>query len=90
MDKIIITVVGKDRVGIIAKVCIYLSENNINILDISQTIVSGYFNMIVIADMTACEKSYETVDDELSALGRDMGLVITAQREGIFTAMHRI
>ncbi len=90
MDKIIITVVGKDRVGIIAKVCIYLSENNINILDISQTIVSGYFNMIVIADMTACEKSYETVDDELAALGRDMGLVITAQREGIFTAMHRI
>lgn len=90
MDKIIITVVGQDRVGIIAKVCIYLSENNINILDISQTIVSGYFNMIVIADMTACEKPYENVEDELSALGKEIGLVITAQREGIFTAMHRI
>jgi len=90
MEKIIITVVGKDRVGIIAKVCIYLSENNINILDISQTIVSGYFNMIVIADMTACEKKYETVESELSELGTEMGLVITGQREGIFTAMHRI
>jgi len=90
MEKIIITVVGKDQVGIIARVCISLSENNINILDISQTIVSGYFNMIVIADMTACGKSFEEVEKELKTLGDSMGLVINTQQEGIFTAMHRI
>ena len=90
MDHIIITVVGKDRVGIIARVCTYLSDSNINISDISQTIVSGYFNMIVIADMSACTKAFESVADELSALGREMDLVINTQREGIFTAMHRV
>jgi len=90
MEKIIITVVGQDRVGIIARVCIYLSENNINILDISQTIVSGYFNMIVIADMTGCKKEFEQVGMELKAIGEEMGLVISTQQEGIFTAMHRI
>ncbi len=90
MDNIIITVVGKDRVGIIARVCTYLSESGINILDISQTIVSGYFNMIVIADMTACGKTFEVVSDELGAIGKEMGMVINSQREGIFTAMHRI
>ena len=90
MDHIIITVVGKDRVGIIARVCTYLSDSNINILDISQTITAGYFNMIVIADMTACTKAFETVSDELTTLGKDMGMVVNTQREGIFTAMHRI
>ncbi len=90
MDNIIITVVGKDRVGIIARVCTYLSESDINILDISQTIVSGYFNMIVIADMSACGKTFEVVSDELGAIGKEMGMVINSQREGIFTAMHRI
>ena len=90
MDHIIITVVGKDKVGIIARVCTYLSESNINISDISQTIVSGYFNMIVIADMSACTKAFESVADELSALGNEMDLVINTQREGIFTAMHRV
>ena len=90
MDNIIITVVGKDRVGIIARVCTYLSESDINILDISQTIVSGYFNMIVIADMAACGKTFEVVSDELGAIGKEMGMVINSQREGIFTAMHRI
>jgi len=90
MEKIIITVVGQDCVGIIAKVCTYLSENNINILDISQTIVSGYFNMIVIADMSGCGKEFELVGRELKALGEKMGLIINTQQEGIFTAMHRI
>jgi len=90
MKNIIITVVGKDRVGIIAKVCTYLSENTINILDISQTIVSGYFNMIVVADASACDKKFETVSAELKAIGEDMGLVISTQQEDIFTAMHRI
>ena len=55
MDKVIITVVGKDTIGIIAKVCNYLSDNRINILDISQTIVGGYFNMMLIADISACD-----------------------------------
>ena len=90
MDNLIITVVGRDSVGIIAKVCIYLSENNINILDISQTIVSGFFNMIVIADPSKCGKSFELIAEEMKALGDEMGMTINAQREGIFTAMHRI
>ena len=90
MRKCIITVVGQDTVGIIARICTYLAGKHINILDISQTIVSGYFNMIVIADMTACTKPYEEVEEELKLLGESMGLVINTQREGIFTAMHRI
>ena len=90
MEKIIITVVGKDRVGIIARVCTYLSENQINILDITQTIVSDMFNMMVIADITKSEKQFETIADELKELGDEMGLRILAQKEEIFTAMHRI
>ena len=90
MDNLIITVVGRDSVGIIAKVCIYLSDNNINILDISQTIVSGFFNMIVIADPSKCGKPFESIADEMKALGEKMGMTINVQREGIFTAMHRI
>ncbi|MDO4489331.1 MAG: ACT domain-containing protein [Eubacteriales bacterium] len=90
MEKIIITVVGKDQTGIIAKVTTYLSENNINILEISQNIVSGYFYMIVIADPEKCEKSADVLGDEMKKLGNEMGLVINVQREGIFTAMHRI
>ena len=90
MEKIIITVVGKDRVGIIAKVCTFLSENQINILDITQTIVSDMFNMMVIADITKSEKSFETIADELKGLGDEMGLRILAQKKEIFTAMHRI
>ena len=89
MEKIIITVVGKDRVGIIARVCTYLSENQINILDITQTIVSDMFNMMVIADITKSEKPFETIADELKELGDEMGLRILAQKEEIFTAMHR-
>ena len=90
MEKIIITVVGTDRVGIIARVCTYLSENQINILDITQTIVSDMFNMMVIADITKSEKPFETISDELKELGDEMGLRILAQKEEIFTAMHRI
>ncbi len=90
MDKIIITVVGKDRVGIIAKVCTYLSEQNINILDITQTILSGFFNMMVIADMSNSSKEFSEVSDELSKIGEELGLRILTQREEIFTKMHRI
>ena len=90
MKKIIITVVGKDRVGIIAKVCTYLSEAQINILDITQTIVSDMFNMMVIADMGKSDKPFDVIADELKALGDEMGLRILAQKEEIFTEMHRI
>lgn len=90
MKKTIITVVGKDTVGIIAKVCTYLAENGINILDISQTIVQDYFTMMMIVDMNAAAKSFGDVADELEALGKGMGLVIKCQKEEIFDQMHRI
>lgn len=90
MDKIIITVVGKDTIGIIAKVCSYLSDNKINILDITQTIVGGYFNMMLIGDIAACDKEFGTVADELKDLGEGIGVRILAQKEEIFTKMHRI
>ncbi len=86
----IITVLGKDQVGIIAKVCAYLADEKINILDISQTIVSGFFNMMMIVDLsTSCDK-FETVEDELEALGKEIGVDIRLQREDIFNSMHRI
>lgn len=90
MKKTIITVVGKDSVGIIARVCTYLAENHINILDISQTIVDGYFNMMMIVDFAALEKSFVEASDELEKLGEDIGCVIRVQREEIFNKMHRL
>ena len=90
MNKCIITVVGKDTVGIIAKVCKYLAENKINILDISQTIVQGYFNMMMITDMTATEKEFGTVFEELEAIGEEIGVTIRCQRAEIFEKMHRL
>ena len=88
MKKTIITVVGKDTVGIIAKVCTYLAENGINILDISQTIVQGYFNMMMIVDTN--QKPFGDMADELAALGEEIGVVIKCQKEEIFDKMHRI
>ena len=90
MSKTIITVVGKDTVGIIAKVCTYLADNGINILDISQTIVQGFFNMMMIVDTNGCTKEYGDMADELSALGEKIGVVIKCQKEEIFDSMHRI
>ena len=90
MNKTIITVVGKDTVGIIAKVCTYLADAGINILDISQTIVSGYFNMMMIVDMAGTSREFNAVADDLDELGRDIGVVIKCQREEIFDSMHRI
>ena len=77
MKRTIITVVGKDTVGIIAKVCTYLAENGINILDISQTIVQGYFNMMMIVDTNQMQKTFGDMADELAALGEEIGVVIT-------------
>lgn len=90
MNKIIITVTGMDQVGIIGKVCTFLSEKNINILDISQSVTSGFFNMLVIADMAAANISFEDAADGLRELGEGLGFEIRTQREEIFTAMHRI
>ena len=90
MKKIIITVVGKDSVGIIAKVCTYRSENNINILDISQTITGGFFNMMMIADFGETDKSFAEASDDLEAMGEEIGCVIKMQREEIFDRMHRL
>lgn len=90
MKKTIITVVGKDNVGIIAKVCTYLAENQINILDISQTIVDGFFNMMMIVDFAALDKSFIEASGELEQLGDGIGCVIRVQREEIFDKMHRL
>lgn len=90
MKKCIITVVGKDTVGIIAKVCTYLAENKINILDISQTIVQGYFNMMMITDMDQAAKELGDLFGELEALGSEIGVTIRCQRAEIFEKMHRL
>ena len=88
--KCIITVLGPDKVGIIAKICTYLSEVNVNILDISQTIIGGYFNMMMIVNMTDANKKMEEVNEELTHTGKKMGVIITMQHEDIFNCMHRI
>ena len=90
MKKCIITVVGKDQVGIIAKVCTYLADTNINILDISQTIVDGYFNMMAVVDVENSKKELDIVSVDLRDLGLQIGVDIHCQREEIFTSMHRI
>lgn len=90
MKKTVITVVGKDTVGIIAKVCTYLANNRINILDISQTIVSGYFNMMMVADLNESAKPFADVSSELAQIGEEIGVVIRCQREEIFESMHRV
>ncbi len=90
MNKAIITVVGQDTVGIIARVCTYLSQHNVNVLDISQTIIDGYFNMMMIADTAKCEKDGGELAKELENLGKEIGVVIHCQHEDIFNMMHRI
>lgn len=90
MKKTIITVVGKDTVGIIAKVCTYLAENKVNILDISQTIVQEYFNMMMIVDMSGADKDFGSISSELENIGEEIGVHIKLQHEDIFNKMHRI
>jgi ACT domain-containing protein len=90
MDRVIITVVGKDTVGIIAKVCTYLSESGVNVLDISQTIVSGFFNMMMIVDLAGANKTFSEISSQLDELGEKIGVSIKCQREEIFEKMHRI
>ena len=90
MKKTIITVVGTDTVGIIAKVCTYLADNEVNVEDISQTIIQGYFNMMMIVDTSQSSKPIGEMVTDLEAIGDEMGLKIRCQHEDIFTRMHRI
>lgn len=90
MKKTVITVVGKDQVGIIGNVCTFLADHNVNILDISQTIVAGYFNMMMIVEAKQSGNDFLAMVDELKALGESIGVVIQAQHEDIFNMMHRI
>ena len=88
--KAIVTVVGKDRVGIIANVCTVLAGFNVNVLDISQTVMQGYFTMMMATDVSASTVPMAQLASELDRLGKEMGLSIRIQREDIFEAMHRI
>ena len=88
--KAIVTVVGKDRVGIIAGVCTALAKYNVNVLDISQTVMQGYFTMMMATDVSASNIPMAELASELDKIGKDMGLSIRIQREDIFEAMHRI
>ena len=90
MKKVIITVVGKDIVGIIAKTAAYLAKANINILDISQTVVQDYFNMMMIVETSKSKKSFDTMSADLTRLGLTMGLEVLCQKSEIFEKMHRI
>ena len=90
MKKAIITVVGKDTVGIIAKVCTYLAEHKINILDISQTIVQDYFNMMMVVSLDDMTHDFGQLNKEMEELGKEIGVVISIQHENIFDSMHRI
>ena len=90
MDKAVITVVGRDTVGILARVCTYLAENGVNILDISQTVVQEFFNMMMIVDVAGCAKPFDAFGTGLSRLGMDMGLKIRCQKAALFEKMHRI
>lgn len=90
MNRTIITVVGKDTVGIIARVCTYLAENSVNILDISQTIVQGFFNMMMVVDDNQSEKPFDSMAEDLEGLGQEIGVSIKCQKEEIFNKMHRI
>jgi ACT domain-containing protein len=86
----IITVVGSDRVGIIARVSAFLAERNINIEDISQTILSGNFVMMMMVDLSSSVKALDVIKTELAALGESLGVSISVMHEKVFSAMHRI
>ena len=88
--KAIVTVVGKDRVGIIANVCVQLASFNVNVLDISQTVMQGYFTMMMVVDVSGSALPVAELAKKLEEKGKDMGLSIRLQREEIFQAMHRV
>lgn len=88
--KAIVTVVGKDRVGIIAAICVQLADYNVNVLDISQTVMQGYFTMMMAVDVTGCSIPLAELAKAMEEKGREMNLNIRLQREDIFEAMHRV
>lgn len=90
MNRTIITVIGRDRVGIIARVCTFLAENNINILDINQSIVQGFFNMMMIVDAQNSTSDFSVLVEEIEKVGDELGVKIKMQHEDIFNIMHRI
>lgn len=88
--KAIVTVVGRDRVGIIAAVCTQLANYNVNVLDISQTVMQGYFTMMMVTDVSGCKVPLAELVTKMDEVGKEMGLSLRVQREDIFEAMHRI
>ena len=88
--KAIVTVVGKDQVGIIAGVCSTLADNRINVLDISQTIMEGYFTMMMVVDLAESRAPFDALRASLKEYGESRGLSIRIQREDIFDAMHKL
>ena len=88
--KAIVTVVGKDRVGIIAAVCVKLAEYNVNVLDINQTVMQGYFTMMMAVDVSICSVPLAELVTKMDEIGKGMGLSIRVQREDIFEAMYRV
>lgn len=90
MNKAIITVVGKDNVGIISKVSSYLAKENISVMDITQTITGGYFNMMMIVDIENAKKNIDDISDDFEKIGKSISVIIKIQLEDIFTSMHRI
>jgi len=90
MNRIVVTLVGKDHTGIIAPVCSYFADNDINILDIKQTTVQEYINMMMIVDVEKCTMQFSEIVNGLEKVGKNVGCVIRAQHEEIFDMMHRI
>ena len=90
MNRVIVTLVGKDRTGIIATVCTYFAENNINILDIDQTTVQEFISMMMIVDLEKCSKPFSEIVTDLDKVGEKVKCTIKAQHEDIFNMMHRI
>ena len=88
--KAIVTVVGKDQVGIIASVCIKLADYNVNVMDISQTVMKGYFTMMMVVDISGCTVPLSELCTTMEDMGKEKALSIRVQREDIFEAMHRI
>ena len=88
--KAVVTVVGKDQVGIIAHVCVRLAQYNVNVLDISQTVMQGYFTMMMVVDVDGCNVPLDQLSMLMDEAGKEKNLSIRVQREDIFEAMHRI
>ena len=88
--KAVVTVVGKDRVGIIANICVELANYNVNVLDISQTVMQGYFTMMMVVEVSDCTLPLAELCKAMDAKGQEMGISIRVQREDIFEAMHRV